>query len=97
MSNYNRVKYMLLNNINNYAKIKQLFIQSRKIVSNNNSIYTNSKRRRNQSNHNKISTRKITTSNSSYGSNSKPPNLDPKLIYIALLCGSFVSFTKKEK
>jgi hypothetical protein len=83
---------VLLNNTFRSAKNKQMFVEGKKMLITNkiqNTKYNY------HNNHNKIITRKFTSS--SYSSNSKPPNLNPKWMYIALVCGGFLSFCKNEK
>jgi hypothetical protein len=66
-----------------------MFVEGKKI------LITNKIQNTKYNNYNKIITRKITTS--SYCSNSKPPNLNPKWMVAALVCGGFLSFYKNEK
>ena len=81
----NRVQFVLLNNTLRNVKNKQMFVERKKMLSNNKNQITK------YNNHNKIITRKFTTT--SYCSNSKPPNFNPKWIYVALFCGGFLSFS----
>ena len=94
----NRVQFVLFNNMLRNAKNKQMFVEGKKMLANNkiqNTKYNNHNNYNNYNNYNKIITRKFTTS--SYSSNSKPPNFNPKWLYIALVCGGFLSFTKNIK
>ena len=85
----NRLQFVLLNNTLRNAKNKQKFVEGKKMLANN--IIQNTK----YNNRNKIITRKFTTS--SYCSNSKPPNFNPKWTYIALFCGGFLCFCNNNK
>ena len=85
----NRVHFVLLNNTFRSAKNKQMFVERKKM------LIINKIQSTKYNNYNKIITRKFTSS--SYSSNSKPPNFNPKWMYIALVCGGFLSFCRSEK